>query len=413
MRRRSTVLALSMWAGVVVAGTLLQWSNRDLHYVGPDGKTYFSVDIALVFIEVGMSFVYAAVGALVVARTRHVIGWLLLAIAISFPALGLTEQYALRGLVTAPGSLPGTTVVGLSTLVVAGVTTTSITLILLLFPTGTARSPRWRWVIRGTLLAAGLFLLSYALAPGPFNGPWNDYGVHIPNPLGIAPLGQVLKTTFAIGVAGSLLASIAGVLCLVLRFRSSRGIERQQVKFLAYVGLVIFVLFAVQFVLGPLLHVAEDVSNVTWGIFFITLMLGIPLAVGAAILRYRLYDIDRIISRTFSYAIVTAILGGFFAIVVVVPAQLLGARSVPNYVIAAATLVVAALFRPVRRRVQNAVDGRFNRARYDAERTIDAFTARLREQIDIDALGAELEDVVGRTMQPAHVRIWLQKKEER
>jgi hypothetical protein len=407
-RSRATLVVVAVWACVAVGGLLLSWSNRHLNYMAPDGNIASSVDMGFVLLNTAMSFVYAAVGAIVVVRTRHVIGMLLLAIAITFPALGLTEQYALHGLVTAPGSLPGTTVVGLSTLVVAGVTTTSITLILLLFPSGSARSARWRWIIKGALVAAGLWAVSYALAPGPFNGPWNDYGVHVDNPVGIAPLRDVLKATFAIGVGASLLLSVAGVVCLVLRFRSSHGVERQQVKFLAYVGLLLFVLFTVQFVLGPVLRVADEVSNVTWSVFYVTLMLGIPLAVGAAVLRYRLYDIDRVISRTFSYAIVTIVLGGLYALIAVVgPSLFLSARETPDWLIALATLLAAAGFVPVRRRVQRIVDHRFNRSRYSAESTIQSFTTRLRDRVDIDELSDDLRALVTETMAPAHVSLWL------
>jgi hypothetical protein len=122
-----------------------------------------------------------------------------------------------------------------------------------------------------------------------------------------------------------------------------------------------------------------------------------------------LFDIDRIISRTLSYAAVTAILGGTFALVALVPTAIVGTGKRPDWVVAAATLVVAALFRPVRRRVQDAVDHRFNRKRYDAEHTVEAFASRLREQIDIDALGAELTDVVQRTMQPSGVSLWIRR----
>jgi hypothetical protein len=131
-------------------------------------------------------------------------------------------------------------------------------------------------------------------------------------------------------------------------------------------------------------------------------------ALAIAIFRYRLYDIDRIISRAATYAVVSATLIGLYTILAVfLPAAFLGAGQTPDWVIAGATLLVAAAFVPVRRRVQSRVDRRFNRARYDAERTIEAFNARLREQIDIDALGAELKSVVGRTMQPSHVVLWV------
>lgn len=143
-------------------------------------------------------------------------------------------------------------------------------------------------------------------------------------------------------------------------------------------------------------------------IILTTVVSMIPVATGIAILRYRLYEIDRIISRTATYAIVTALLAGLYALVaLVVPAFFLRTADTPDWLIAGATLLVAAVFVPVRRRVRNAVDRRFNRARYDAARTIEAFAARLREEVDIDLLGAELASMVDSTMQPAHVSLWI------
>jgi hypothetical protein len=220
---------------------------------------------------------------------------------------------------------------------------------------------------------------------------------------GARPITDAIVAASLLALAVCALGTIASV---ILRFRRARGDERQQIKWFTFA----IAILALSVILFPLLE--------TLGIFvvggepvgFIVPFLGlltVPLSIGVAILRYRLYDIERIISRTFSYAIVTAILGATFALLVLLPPVLVGGDSVPDYVIAVATLVVAALFRPVRRRVQDAVDHRFNRKRYDAEHTIEAFTARLREQVDIDALGAELEDVVGRTMQPSHVSLWV------
>lgn len=149
--------------------------------------------------------------------------------------------------------------------------------------------------------------------------------------------------------------------------------------------------------------VSIDVLDAALNVAFLAL----PLAIAISILRYRLYDIDSIISRTISYAVVTGLLGGMFALVVLIPTLLVGTQDTPDYLIAIATLIVAALFRPVGRRVQGVVDHRFNRARYDATRTVDTFTQRLREQIDLDGLGAELARVVDATMHPAHLSLWL------
>lgn len=412
--RRSAVLAwalFALWAGLAVGAVALGWSNRSLNYVGPDGKRYFDVDLGFLAFLTFITFVYATVGAVVVARTRHVIGWLLLTIGIAYTFGELSTQYALHELVAVPGSLPATRAAAWVSNWIYGLAATSITLILLLFPTGAVRSHRWRPALVATPLAAGLWLISWALRPGPLNGPWNDHQVSVPNPLGLASLGGPFKVTFGIGVAASLFLSAAGVVALVLRFRGSRGVERQQVKWLAYVGVAAGVFLAGGMGLSPILGYESTASNALWTMFFTTLMLGIPVSIGAAILRYRLYDIDRIISRTVSYAIVTALLAGLYAVVaVVVPSAFLGTGDTPDGVIAGATLLVAAVFVPVRRRVQNAVDRRFNRSRYDAARTIEGFTARLRDEIDIDALGAELRQVIHRAMQPSHVDLWLAKR---
>lgn len=391
-RPRLPWVLFATWAAVAASSLVLGWTNRHLE----------GVDLGFFVINTIMSFVYAAVGTIIALRTRHVIGWLLLAIAIAFPGLFMTEQYALHALVASPGSLPGPRVIALSTQWIAGVATTSITLILLLFPTGTVRSPRWRWALKGTLLAAGLWAVSYALTPGPVSGPWNDHHVLVDNVLGIAPLAGPLKVTFSIGVGASLLISVAGIASLVLRFRSARGVERQQVKWLAYLGIWLSLVFV------TMQFAPEAISNALWEVFFISLMLGIPLSIGAAILRYRLYDIDRIVSRTATYAILVGLLGAIYAGLVIGLGRLIEPLTgESDLVVAVSTLIVAALFRPVQRRVQGVIERRFNRSRYDAQRTIEAFTARLRDEIDIDALGAELRDVVSRTMQPSHVTVWL------
>jgi hypothetical protein len=229
--------------------------------------------------------------------------------------------------------------------------------------------------------------------------------VHIVNPLGVRAIESPLYVVFGVGIAASLLISVAGVVCLVLRFRGSRGVERQQMKWLAFVGVAAGTLFVTNLVLIP---TRSELSDYVFEAFFIVLMLGIPLSIGAAILRYRLYDIDRLISRTVTYATLIALLVGLYVGLVIGLGRLIEPLTRgSDLVVAMSTLIVAALFRPVLRRVQGVIERRFNRSRYDAARTIEAFTAHLRDEVDIDALGAELQAVVGKTMQPAHVSIWL------
>jgi hypothetical protein len=188
-------------------------------------------------------------------------------------------------------------------------------------------------------------------------------------------------------------------LCIVLRFRSSRGVERQQLRWVAF--------GAAASVVGPLLALGLAALGVlpSEDAFSWPLLLSVPLSIAVAVLRYRLWDLDRLISRTVAYALVTALLVLPYRVIVPVASRLLEGSG--SLAVAAATLAVAAAFQPLRRRVQTLVDRRFNRRRYDAARTVDAFAARLRDQLDLDALHGELLGVVDRTMQPAAASLWL------
>ena len=202
-----------------------------------------------------------------------------------------------------------------------------------------------------------------------------------------------------LALAVTTLAVVVGAGSLVVRFRRARGVERQQLRWVAWAAALAVVGAVVA--LGGLAMGATAV--VTWAIS--TCLAVLPLAIGAAVLRYRLYDLDRIISRTLAYGLLTLLLGGGYAAVVLGLGQLLGRDS--SLVVAAATLAVAGLFQPARRRVQAAVDRRFNRRRHDAAQVIEAFAARLRDQVDLDALHTELLAVVDQTMQPTQASLWL------
>jgi hypothetical protein len=212
-------------------------------------------------------------------------------------------------------------------------------------------------------------------------------------------LGGVLLVANQVVLAVTSLAVVVAGGSLVVRFRRARGIERQQLRWVA--------LAAALTLLAALVILAAIALGipvlVDWAAAVCVAVL--PVAVGAAILRYRLYDLDRIISRTLAYGLLTVLLGGGYAAVVLGLGQLLGRDS--TLVVAAATLAVAGVFQPARRRIQQAVDRRFNRRRYDAAKTIQAFTTRLREQLDLDTLSAELLVVVDQTMQPTKASLWL------
>jgi hypothetical protein len=270
-----------------------------------------------------------------------------------------------------------------------------IAFVLLLTPTGSLPSPRWRWWARVTAVAPAVLLGSRALLPRPFYPPFQS----VPNPLAVHVLVGPLTVVWVASSVVTYLGLVVAIASLVVRFRRARGTERQQLRWVALAAWL-SVLALVVVLAGQVLD--SDIM-VTWAAGVLVAIL--PLGTGAAILRYRLYDLDRIISRTVAYGLLTVLLAGGYAAVVLGLGQLLGRDS--SLVVAAATLAVAAAFQPARRRIQQGVDRRFNRHRYDAAKTIEAFSARLRDQVDLTTLTGELLAVVDQTMQPTRASLWL------
>ena len=337
----------------------------------------------------------ATVGALVASRRpRHPVGWLLLGVGLGLVVSLLVQAYVDYGLLARPGSLPGARYLAGFAYSTVPIWLSCAGFVLLLTPTGTLPSPRWRWWARLAAAAPVVTVLGSVVQPDPLAPDY--YG----NPLAVPALARVLVVPAVAGVVIVMVSLLVGALSLVVRFRRARGVERLQLRWLAYAAALAAGLLLVAIFAGFLLAKDEVV--------FVSLALGVallPLATGAAILRYRLYDLDRIISRTLAYGLLTVLLGGGYAGVVLGLGQLLGRES--SLVVAAATLAVAGLFQPARRRIQQAVDRRFNRRRHDAARIIAAFSARLRDQVDLDTLTAEVLGVVDQTMQPTRASLWL------
>jgi hypothetical protein len=340
---------------------------------------------------------FAVVGALVASRQpRNSVGWLLLAVAVCMTVRLVGESYAIFALLTAPGSLPG----GLYGAWVQwswfGVVAILAIFLPLYFPTGRLLSPRWRPVLWLGIAFLSSAVVSNALQPGPME--WLAGVRPARNPVVYLPAAKPLLDV--IGVAGiCLLPGVGGAIAsLVVRFRRSRGIERQQLKWFTYAA-----------ALAPLPFLVYEVAPGAFGLLLAVILPLVPISVGIAILRYRLYEIDRIINRTLVYGLLTAVLGLGYASAVLVFGQLFGGVTgdPPTWAIAGATLAVAALFQPARRRIQTAVDRRFNRRKYNTATTIQAFSTRLRDQIDLDTLTTELLAVVDQTMQPTEASLWL------
>jgi hypothetical protein len=341
---------------------------------------------------------FATVGAVVLARRPgNRIGWLCWAIGFTITIAFWGSKQVWVVLANQGRSSAWALFPQLGTMAYLGTLLGLVPFLVLLFPTGRLLSRRWRPVAWAIGLVLGLYLTAVLLTPGPIDLGLRD---DPDNPLGVKAaegLLQLVQTTTGVVAPVLVLAALASV---VVRFRRARGEERQQLKWFTFVIVADLVLF---------LGLAERVGPLGGLVIFPVGLSMIPVAIGVAVLRYRLYDIDRIINRTLVYALLTALLGAVYAGVVLVLGQ--ASRGIatkpPGWAVAAATLAAAALFQPARRRIQQAVDRRFNRRRYNAAKTIEAFSTRLRDQVDLDTLSAELLAVVDQTMEPTRVSLWL------
>jgi hypothetical protein len=356
----------------------------------------------------GISF--SVVGAVILARRpENLVGWLLLFGGLCNSLNAFSSQYPEYALLTEPGLWPlGSFFAWLSTWIFAPGFVASFPLTLLLFPTGRPPSPRWRPLL--WLIAAGLALavLPMAVATWPLRGPdlvtgslWESEA-----PGGLA---VVLQRT---GVGIIVLCILASVVSIGFRYRRAAGEERQQLKWLVYAGALMFVVtvtaspaasFELPGLAGALLSILATLA-----------LPSIPVAVGIAILKHRLYDIDIVINRTLVYGSLTATLVAVYVVCVVSLQYALRTLAVgeSQLAVVASTLAIAALFNPLRRRIQGFIDHRFYRRKYDATKTLEAFSARLRDETDLDELSGELVAVVRETVQPARVSLWLRPQGE-
>jgi MFS family permease len=376
--------AWSVWA-VSVAVTAATVGYTVLHPLSAKVASQFGSgldgSLALVFVVD-----FATVGALLAwKRPGNPIGWLLSATGLAY-AVGVSSVL----LAHFPRTL--TLAIWLGWVFLLGIGLCGF--VVLLFPTGQLPSRRWRPVA----WAAGAGLAGWVLG-STFAPTILSYSPSIRNPAGVTgPAGNIFKI---MGLGGELLipaTGLAAVLSLAFRYRRASTAERAQLKWLVYAGAL---------VVAAALAGAPAANNLQNAILSGAVAL-VPVAIGIAVLRYRLYDIDRIISRTLAYAIVTGLLVGIYAGLVLLTTQVFRVHT--PVAVAAATLAAAALFNPVRRRVQKAVDRRFNRARYDADQTVAAFAARLKDAVDLDAVRDDLASVVTTALEPAHVSMWMSER---
>jgi hypothetical protein len=353
----------------------------------------------------------AIVGAfLVVRRAGGPIGWLLGAAGVLLQLVLLSNAYGYTSL-AAGAALPGGEVAMWLGSFIWIAALGFVVSAMVRFPDG--RPPGrtfaillWAFVAFVVIGVVGVALAAEPIiVPPPFVGPHaSDPSRSIPNPFALhGPLGDLMLLV-ASAIDTFLALVLIAPVALVVRFRRSRGIEREQLKWLTYTAAIAFGLWLLAFVSprGTIANLAQAASVVGIGL--------LPVAIGIAVTRYRLYDIDVLIRRTLIYAGVSALLAAAYIGGVALFQTILAPFTAGSGVaVAISTLAVVALFQPVRRRIQSAVDHRFYRAKYDAERTLDAFAARLREQIDLASLERELVGVVNDTMQPVHASLWLRK----
>jgi hypothetical protein len=344
----------------------------------------------------------AGVGAFLSIRVpENRVGWLLL-VAGSMLGVGMfCGTYALAS-IAGGGTSPLTAYAAWLTdvlwvppivIVAAGVP--------MVFPDGRLPSPRWRpiaWLlIAGTVLS----VLRPAFTPGPVNE-----SMTVQNPFGVAVLAPYLPLADTVAMLTALPAFLGAWAAVATRYRRGTSVERQQIKWLLAVALVGVVAFPVAIVLD-LLVPGTPVATGAWYVGFLALI-GLPVSIGIAVLRYRLYEIDRLISRTIGWTLVTGLLISVFGtLLIALQAVLSQVTSGSTLAVAASTLAAFALFQPVRRRVQRAVDRRFDRARYDGERTATAFSGRLQQRVDLDAVEADLTDTVTLALRPSSTGVWI------
>jgi hypothetical protein len=361
---------------------------------------------------------YAAVGRVITSRLPgNAIGWLLGLVGLSVAISTFTEQYALYGLVTARGSVPAARLAGVVAGGTASLTIALLFPLILLFPNGRLPSRRWRPVLWAIFVVvagwASQLLQAGTTVTGGLTNALDAAHADYPNPFPVFPrhgwYSDLLLVIFVLGIVTGMLV----VASVFVRRRGASPELRKQLAWLGYVGVLTAVWVVAQILNGLLATPAVSngwLGTTIWGFIVLTPLAGIPAAVAVAVLKYRLYEIDKIISRTLAYAIVTGLLVGVYAGLVLLATQALPVSLSTPVAVACATLVAAALFSPVRRRVQRLVDRRFNRARYNADKTVAVFAARLQDALDLDAVQDDLAGVVHQALEPAHVSLWINER---
>jgi hypothetical protein len=349
---------------------------------------------------------YGAVGAVVVARKGHVVGWLLLIFAVVAAVTAFSFEYSVAAYGDFVPSFPKISLLAWLQVELWPFNFIFLGLLLLLFPDGQTVSPRFHKVLIFMLVSWGLSDLGGGISPTPLELLVGRYALSVQNPFSVRiPLSvfdPVMTTIFIAALASVLVASVSPI----LKWRRGSSIIRDQIRWPALVvGISLVSLFvAVALVEWHVVAAESPILDIP----LLGATVGLPVSIGVSILRYKLYEIERVVNRAIVYGAVTAILAATYVLAVFALRGILDPiTGSSDLAVAGSTLAVAALFRPLRSRLQNFIDRRFNRRRFDVQQTLEGFSARLRDEVDLSALSAGLTEVVSETMQPAHVSLWL------
>jgi hypothetical protein len=384
--RWTTGCIAAVSVALIAGGIALSYADR--HLVAPSGWDFSSVFEEVTFMAIpALGFVLAS------RRPRNRIGWIVLGIGLVLGLGFFCQRYGQRGLIATPGSLPAARAAAWFLNWAWVIPLAGFGFILLLFPTGRLRSPRWRpaaWFVAAVFAvqAADFVARACRMWAHPYTALTDGWyrGLHAADLI-------LLPAALLVGVAA-----------VSVRFARSSGEERLQLKWFVTAAALVAVA-VIPLGLAPQIGLNSAVAALK--VVFGLALVGLYAAIAIAVLKYRLYDIDRVISRTLAYAIVTGVLAGVYAGLVLLATQVFNVHT--PVAVAAATLAAAALFAPVRRRVQQRVDRWFNRARYDADQTVAAFAAHLKDAVDLDTVCQDLARVVQTALEPAHVSVWTRR----
>jgi hypothetical protein len=415
--QKTTLVAWFLWILTMVCATasfLLRFQINALLLRNVQGTAYLQEQLYWLLLIPALVPAYATVGAIVASRRPgNAVGWLCLSLGLLVSVQQFTWNYAALALEITPGSLPaGQFVAWLANVILLAPLLPSylpsppllLTLLLLIFPNGRFLSCRWRFVawiaVACACVSTFLTIISPTLTAG--------LHTNITNPIGIREFGFVANIINILLYVVEYIVFLATITSIFIRWKLARGKERQQLKWLMYMGIV-SAATGLLYLLSSYLPLSPYIPVVIGAVCIAGITIGIPVAIGIAMLKHRLYDIDILINRTLVYGILTATLTLiYFGSIILLQILLQGMISQTNDVaIVASTLAIAALFQPFRHHIQNFIDRRFYRRKYDATRTLAAFSATLRNEVDLNQLREQLVAVVEETMQPAFVSLWL------